>query len=187
MSELPNVLLQEFSDERKCAEFLISQRWPNGFVCPECGSCRAVRLISRADTFECRDCRRQTSVTAGTVMHRAKLSLRQWFMAAGIFADRAGIVSVVQLSRLLDIGRHSAALLKWKLDRSARYSMLEGPVAVIDREIQLRSGHICTLVVVRDQNSRHIRASVLRDKSFSVIEEFITANVTVGATLLCAD
>src|SRR5437764_7939122 len=70
-----------FSDETSCAAFLFERRWPEGFVCPACGDGRAALLRSRAHTYECLDCGRQTSMTAGTVMHRSKLPLTVWFWA----------------------------------------------------------------------------------------------------------
>src|SRR5438270_7460337 len=67
-----------FSDETSCAAFLFERRWPEGFVCPACGGGRGALLKSRAHTYECLDCGRQTSITAGTAMHRSKLALRVW-------------------------------------------------------------------------------------------------------------
>src|SRR5260221_13657548 len=55
-----------FPDEASCAAFLFERRWPGGFVCPVCGKGRAAALKSRAYTYECSDCGRQTSITAGT-------------------------------------------------------------------------------------------------------------------------
>src|SRR5271166_4384577 len=72
---------QTFHDEAACASFLFERRWPDGFVCPGCGARRAAALRSRAYTFECLDCGRQTSITAGTAMHRSKLPLTTWFWA----------------------------------------------------------------------------------------------------------
>ena len=63
-----------FPDETSCAAFLFERRWPEGFVCPACGGGRPALLKSRAHTYECFGCGRQTSITAGTVMHRSKLS-----------------------------------------------------------------------------------------------------------------
>jgi predicted RNA-binding Zn-ribbon protein involved in translation (DUF1610 family) len=54
-----------FSSETECAEFLFERRWPEGFVCPACGCGRAALLKSRAHTYECRDCGRQTSSVGG--------------------------------------------------------------------------------------------------------------------------
>jgi hypothetical protein len=66
---------KSFSDEESSAAFLFKRRWPDGFVCPGCGKRRAVGLKSRPRLHECLDCGRQTSVTAGTMMHRSKLPL----------------------------------------------------------------------------------------------------------------
>ena len=54
-----------FPNETSCAAFLFERRWPQGFVCPACGGGRAALLKSRAHTYECLDCDRQTSITAG--------------------------------------------------------------------------------------------------------------------------
>src|SRR3546814_1256763 len=75
-----------FPDEQACAAYLFEQRWPEGFVCPACGSLRAWELRSKSFTWECADCGRQTSVTAGMVMHGSKLPLTTWFWAAYLMA-----------------------------------------------------------------------------------------------------
>ncbi|MBV9481421.1 MAG: transposase, partial [Acidobacteria bacterium] len=78
-----------FPDEASCAAFLFERRWPEGFVCPVCGGGRAALLRSRAYTYECLACGRQTSITAGTVMHRSKLPLTVWFWAAHLMATHS--------------------------------------------------------------------------------------------------
>src|SRR5271165_5269201 len=82
-----------FPDETSCAAFLFERRWPEGFVCPVCGGRRAALLKSRAHTYECPDCGRQTSITAGTVMHRSKLPLTAWFWAAHLMATHSNGMS----------------------------------------------------------------------------------------------
>src|SRR5260221_12955658 len=57
-----------FPDEASCAAFLFERRWPDGFGCPVCGNGRAAALKSRAYTYECSDCGRQTSITAGRTL-----------------------------------------------------------------------------------------------------------------------
>ena len=84
-SRFPKSLIEfqvGFASERACAEYLFERRWPQGFVCPGCGEGRAWRLKTKAFTYECAGCGRQTSVTAGTIMHASKLPLTIWFWAA---------------------------------------------------------------------------------------------------------
>src|SRR6266566_2093275 len=84
---------EAFPDEARCAAFLFKHRWPGGFVCPACGKPRAVALKSRPRLFECLDCGRQTSITAGTAMHRSKLPLTTWFWAAHLMATHSNGMS----------------------------------------------------------------------------------------------
>src|SRR5271166_667015 len=99
-----------FPDEASCAAFLSERRWPEGFVCPGCGEQRAAALKSRAYTYECLDCGRQTSATAGTVMHRSKLPLTTWFWAAHLMATHSNGMSARQLEDQLGVTYKTAWL-----------------------------------------------------------------------------
>lgn len=63
---------RRYNSEDACRAELFRLRFPNGFVCPKCG-CVEYYPIHGRNTFQCRSCRHQTSVTAGTVMHRTRL------------------------------------------------------------------------------------------------------------------
>src|SRR5205823_5620082 len=131
-----------FPDETSCAAFLCERRWPQGFVCPACGEGRAALLRSRAHTYECLDCGRQTSITAGTVMHRSKLPLTVWFWAAHLMATHSNGMSAVQLEAQLGITYKTAWLLAQKLRRSMidpHREPLEGVVEVDQAEIPFRA------------------------------------------------
>jgi hypothetical protein len=69
-----------FPDEDACWAHLRSVRWPEGFECPACQH-RESSWLSRRRLEQCRACRRQTSVTAGTVLHGTRVGLRIWFLA----------------------------------------------------------------------------------------------------------
>ena len=134
---------KEFSDEASCAAFLFQRRWPDGFVCPSCGGNRAAALKSRAYTFECYGCRRQTSITAGTAMHRTRLPLTAWFWAAHLMATHSNGMSARQLEDQLGLTYRTAWLLAQKLRRSMvdpDRERLEGVVEVDQAEIPFREG-----------------------------------------------
>src|SRR3974390_3247717 len=134
---------REFPDETRCAAFLFAQRWPEGFGCPGCGRRRAVALKSRPRLYECLDCGRQTSATAGTVMHRSKLPLTTWFWAAHLMATHSNGMSARQLQDQLGVTYKTAWLLAQKLRRSMvdpDRNLLEGVVEVDQTEIPFRAG-----------------------------------------------
>ena len=134
---------KEFPDEAGCAAFLFKRRWPDGSVCPSCGGNRAAALKSRAYTFECYGCGRQTSITAGTAMHRTRLPLTAWFWAAHLMATHSNGMSARQLEDQLGLTYRTAWLLAQKLRRSMvdpDRELLEGVVEVDQAEIPFREG-----------------------------------------------
>ncbi len=159
---------KEFPDEASCAAFLFNRRWPSGFVCPSCGGNRAAALKSRAYTFECYGCRRQTSITAGTAMHRTRLPLTAWFWAGHLMATHSNGMSARQLEDQLGLTYRTAWLLAQKLRRS-----------MVDPDRELLEG-----VVEVDTRSGRVRLAVIADNTAASIEAFVRANVKPGATLL---
>lgn len=131
-----------FSNDGACARFLFKKRWPDGFACPGCGCMRPVELKSRAYTYECLDCGRQTSLTAGTVMHRTKLALTAWFRAAHLMSNHSNGMSALQLKGQLGVTYKTAWLLEQKLRRSMvdpDRTKLTGLVEVDQTELPFRT------------------------------------------------
>lgn len=125
-----------------CATGLPKPPSIDGFVCPACGCMRPAALKSRAYTFECLDCGRQTSVTAGTVMHRTKLPLTTWFRAAHLMSNHSNGMSALQLKGQMDVTYKTAWLLEQKLRRSMvdpDRSKLAGIVEVDQTEVPFRT------------------------------------------------
>jgi predicted RNA-binding Zn-ribbon protein involved in translation (DUF1610 family) len=134
---------QDFPNDESCATFLFKRRWPEGFVCPGCGERRAALLKTRTRLYECLDCGRQTSVTAGTIMHRSKLPLTAWFWAAHLMTTHSNGMSARQLEDQLGVTYKTAWLVAQKLRRTMvdpNRDPLEGVVEVDQAEIPLREG-----------------------------------------------
>lgn len=103
MASEKRMSLQEFekklSTEERCQDYLQKKRWPDGFVCPKYGDHHAVMLSN--GLFQCNKCRYQTSVTAGTVLHRSHLLLTKWFLVIYFVSqDKRGISAVELQTRL---------------------------------------------------------------------------------------
>jgi len=192
---------QRFGDEDACAEYLAEARWPDGFVCPGCGSKKAWRLESKPWTYECVGCGRQTSVTAGTIMHHSKLPLTTWFWAAFVMATQPSGISALQLQRELSLGSYKTAwLLCTKLRRAmaaAGRNLLSGLVEVDKTEITCRSKHdraagsgtgehgkllVVGAVEVQDLRLGRIRLSAMPDDSAVSLRAFLVSNLAPDAT-----
>lgn len=99
-----------FPDERACGNYLERVRWPDGFVCPRCGAVgEAYRFENRPTVLRCRDCRRNTYLTAGTVMHATRTPLQVWFWGAYLVTTQTPGMSALQFQRQLGLRRYETA------------------------------------------------------------------------------
>jgi predicted RNA-binding Zn-ribbon protein involved in translation (DUF1610 family) len=182
---------RSFPDEANCAAFLFKRRWPEGFICPRCGKRRAATLKSRARLYECFDCGRQTSITAGTAMHRSKLPLTTWFWAAHLMAthsktawlltqklrrsmvdpDREPLEGAVEVDQAEIPFREGDALLE---RGKAGKILVIGAVEVIDRDIN-RANPRRKRAKYLDTRSGRIRLAAIADNCAASIEAFVRA------------
>ena len=127
-------LQRMFPDDRACADYLAEARWPEGFVCPACGSVRGWRLECRPTLWECQGCSKQTSVTAGTIMHRSKIGLIAWFWAAWLVSTHSNGISARQLWFQLGFGSYKTA---WLLLQKLRRSMVDPDREKLEGTVQM--------------------------------------------------
>ena len=189
-----------FASEEDCRRYLVACRWPDGFRCPRCGEPDAYELAGR-ELLQCRACRHQASVTAGTVLHRTHVPLRLWFAAAYLVTTHTPGFSAVQLQRQLGLGRYETA---WTMLHKLRRAMvrperdrLSGVVEVDEAyvgglEEGRRGGRrrdsgksiVVGAVEVRGRGSGRVRLAVVRDLSAASLVPFVEASVDPGSTVL---
>ncbi len=100
-----------FPDDAACASYLERAKWKQGFICPHCRGYIGdpIRLATRPGVLACRVCRKQTSVTVGTVMQRTHIPLTTWFWAAYLISSMTPGLSAVQFQRQLGLTRYETA------------------------------------------------------------------------------
>ena len=108
--------LDRFGTDEACLEYLRAMRWPEGFKCPACGS--GDGWVTARGTIYCRGCDRQTSLTAGTILHNSRTPVRKWFVGVWLLCTQKTGVSAKTLQRELKVGYKTAWLILQKL-RSA--------------------------------------------------------------------
>jgi transposase-like protein len=131
VAKMDGFLLEHFpvscSTEEECEDYLIQLRWADGFHCPRCDHEFFYKIETRK-LYECRECRTQVSVTAGTVMHRSKLSLLLWFRVIHLLVSNDKEWSASSLADQIGINYRTARLmlnkLKWALDKKVKFSAI---------------------------------------------------------------
>lgn len=99
-----------FPGEGACTAYLEAVRWPGGFVCHHCNwSGEPWRPKRQATVLRCAACRRDTALTAGTIMHRTKTPLPVWFWGAYLVSTQTPGMSALQFQRQLGVKRYETA------------------------------------------------------------------------------
>jgi len=111
---------QRYPDEAACREAWFAWRWPEGFKCPRCAGTTYSEIQGR-QLLQCRQCRHQTSLIAGTVLHGTKLPMRVWFRAMHLLGQGKKGISNIELGRRLGISTNAA----WRLQHKLMQAMLE--------------------------------------------------------------
>lgn len=129
MAEHENLISIATLDEDGAREYLESVRWENGRYCPHCGeNVRTGELNGvkdkkgrvRKGLYKCYACRKQFTVTTGTVMHRTHLSLQQWMIAFYLMAAGKKGVAALELQRVLGIASYKCA---WHMAQRIREAL----------------------------------------------------------------
>lgn len=102
-------LIVSMPDEKTCRDYLIKERWNGVITCPYC-SCERVTVIEGGNRFKCnhKDCRKNFSVTVGTIMEASKIPLTKWLTAIYLVTAHKKGISSYQLGRDLGVSQKSS-------------------------------------------------------------------------------
>ena len=103
---------ERYGSEDQCHAALVALRWPDGFVCPDCGCSQHCTFVREERRYwQCSVCRMQFTVTCGTVFEATKLPLRRWFLAMHLMTQSKNNVSALELKRHLGVRDKAAWLM----------------------------------------------------------------------------
>jgi transposase-like protein len=184
-----------FATEAACRAYLTQLRWPAGFICPVCQS--QPGWVDRRHRWTCAKCRRQTTVTAGTIFESTRLPLRLWFRAVWLVTSQKSGASALGLQRVLGLGSYETA---WTWLHKLRRAMvrpgrdpLKGTVEVDETFVggvssgTGRDGIGKALVVIAAEEDGagigRIRLARVPDASTPSLHGFIRQAIAPGSTI----
>jgi transposase-like protein len=186
-----------FSSEEDCARYLEWIRWPDGFVCPECGGKDSGR--TGRGLWHCKGCRHQSSVTAGTVFEDSRKPLRLWFHVMWLMMAQKTGLSAKNLCATYGFGSYQTAwgwLQKFRsvMIREGR-EQLAGRVEVDETYVggqkegsrgRGAKGKTLVLVVVEGDRQKlgRVRFRCVKTLSQTIVESFAHDYVKPGTTVI---
>ena len=193
--------LDRFSTEEACLSYLEGLRWPQGFICPDCGVAEAPYRSSRTRLM-CRSCGHQTTVTAGTIFDKTRTPLRVWLAGAWYLTNQKQGVSALGLQRVLGLGSYQTA---WTMLHRFRRAMVrpdrerlngcvevdETYLAITDRDTPISAVNrknstskvlvILAVEVLQPKGFGRIRLQRIRNDADECVIPFVQASVEPGA------
>ena len=188
-----------FGTDEDCRDYLAWLRWPDGFVCDECGNVGGWQMAD--GRWRCPRCSHRTSVTAGTIFDRTRTPLTVWFQAVWSFTTAKDGISALGLQRTLQIGSYQTAWamlhrLRSVLVRPGR-EPLSGTVEVDEtyiggEEPGLAGGRAkgkkalvaIAVEVTEPKGFGRCRMHIIPEASAATLHGFVTDNVAAGATVI---
>lgn len=107
-------LISRLHEDWMCYDLLDKIRFPLGFICPKC-SCLKGYKLDYGRMYQCKGCRYQCSLTAGTVFHGSKVPLSKWFAATFYFVNNQGGLSATALKKLIFVSYKTALRMLRKI------------------------------------------------------------------------
>ena len=213
-------IAKSFADDGEAYKALEAIRWPNGPICPHCGVIDdAVYLepknggrktnrgkVSLRRVWKCKACKKQFSVTVGTIFERSHIPIHKWLMAVYLMSANKNGISAHELHRELKITYKTA----WFMCHRIREAMKREPLAsrfsgtVIadetwiggtprNRHRQQRytegyaEAHKATVLSLVHPESGEVRSQVIPNVRGNTLRAAIEAQVDLPATDLQTD
>lgn len=120
-----------FHNETKARKWLEARIWANGRMCPHCGvvdnNTPLRGKAHRPGVYQCneKECRKQFTVTVGTLFERSKKPLHKWLLAKYLLCASKKGMSTRQISRMLGVSVKST----WFMMHRIREAMRDGDLA----------------------------------------------------------
>ena len=131
-----DITAPRYTDVTAARQHLESLLWPDGPVCPHCGSLNAKRLppqgrkvtnahpggTVRDGVIQCNDCREQYTVTVGTMFERSKVPLNKWLLANHLLCSSKKGMSGHQIARMLGVTYKTAWFMMHRIREAMKPS-----------------------------------------------------------------
>src|SRR5271157_720894 len=192
-----------FSNPDNCIDYLVVRRWPNGIVCPGCGS-DSVSYNAKRRTWKCskHHAKREFSIKVGSLCEDSAIGLDKWLTALWLLSNCKNGISSCELARDLDVTQKTA----WFMLHRIRLALQDESFGKLNSEVEVdetfiggkaRNMHVDkrerritgtggkdkTIVFGALARGGKIRTVVVADRKRSALQSCVKEHVEAGSAL----
>ena len=193
-----------FSNPDNCISYLAAKRWPNGVICPMCGSDSVSAFNPERRTWKCakHHPKREFSVKVGSLCEDSAIGLDKWLTALWLLSNCKNGISSCELARDLSVTQKTAWFMLHRIRLALQdesFGKLSGHVEVDEtfiggkarnmhldkreRRITGTGGKDKTIVFGALERGGKIRTMVVTDRKRSALHAQVREHVESGAAL----
>ncbi len=193
-----------FSNPDNCIDYLAARRWPNGVVCPICGSESVSAFNPKRKTWKCakHHSKREFSVKVGSLAEDSAIGLDKWLTALWLITNCKNGISSCELARDLGVTQKTAWFMLHRIRlamQDENFGKLSGHVEVDEtfiggkarnmhldkreRRITGTGGKDKTIVFGALERGGKIRTTVVNDRKRAALQSCVKEHVEAGAAL----
>ena len=123
-----------FASPDHCREYLVAHRWPDGVICPRCGS-TGVLLQAKYNRWQCgsRHQLRQFTSKTGTIFEDSPLGLDKWLLAMWQVVNCKNGISSYEVHRAIGVTQKTA----WFMDHRIRLALGMATSDMLSGEVEV--------------------------------------------------
>jgi transposase-like protein len=193
-----------FHNEDAARAHFEALRWPDGRVCPHCGTIGNSTLLqgktTRAGLYKCKDCAKPFTATMGTIYEDSHIALHKWLLATHLMCSSKKGISALQLQRNLELGSYRTA---WFMAHRIREAMksddftpMEGGGGAVEadetffgrdpeaKDSKMPIRNMNKIVTLLDRSTGQTRSVVVKEITSASVAAILNANLSVDANLI---
>ena len=129
-------LMQRFPTPAKARDYLEAVRWPDGPVCPHCGTVNEATHLegdaTREGVYKCNACVQQFTVTVGTIFEASHIPLHKWVIVFHLLCANKKGISALSIHRMIGVTYKSV----WHMCHRIRYAMRDTTFSMLDGTVE---------------------------------------------------